>query len=245
MKHDPLTRTTSPSSDHGTARPTFSTPTPTGALLWRKATILFALAVTAALTLTAVASSARSATCTSCGKNLIKNPGAEAGRGQNAAGEVGNVPGWTSTAGQFGAAAYTGFGVGWFSASSKGPSRKGKNYFFGGTTPAATSAHASVGTQTIKLPATAAGHKAILSGWLGNYGMDTAQVRAEFMNPSGKVLSAIRIGPDTTIGGADMALRTRKGTVPTGTTSVTIVITFTDHANYNLAGADDLSLQIS
>ena len=71
--------------------------------------------------------------------------------------------------GQFGAAAYTGFGVGWFSASSKGPVDKGKNYFFGGTTTAATSAKASIGSQTIKLPASAAGHKATLSGWLGNY----------------------------------------------------------------------------
>ena len=212
---------------------------------WRRATILLALAVAAALTLAAVASSAPSAGCTFCGKNLIKNPGAEAGRGQNAPGEVGNVPGWTSTAGQFGAAAYTGFGVGWFTVSSKGPKNKGKNYFFGGTTPTATSAHASVGTQTIKLPPTAAGHTATLSGWLGNYNSDTAQVRAQFMNASGKVLSAIRIGPDTTIGGSDMASRTRHATVPAGTTGVTIVVTFTDHANYNLAGADDLSLVLT
>jgi hypothetical protein len=211
---------------------------------WSRAAILLALAV-AALSLAAVASSAPSGKCAICGKNLIRNPGAEAGRGQNAAGEVGSVPGWTSTAGQFGAAAYTGFGVGWFNASSKGPKNKGKNYFFGGTTPAATSAHASVGRQTIKLPAAAGGHKATLSGWLGNYGSNTAQVRAQFANAAGKVLSAIRIGPDTTIGGSDMAFRTRNGTVPRGASNVTIVVTFTDHANYNLAGADDLSLTLT
>ena len=42
-----------------------------------------------------------------------------------------------------------------------------------------------------------------------------------------------------------MGERTRKGTVPAGTTGVTIVVTFTDHHNDNLAGADDLSLVLS
>ncbi len=206
-----------------------------------------ALAVVAALVpvLAAATSAASVKGCSICGKNLIKNPGAEAGRGQNETGEVGAVPGWTSTSGQFGAAAYSGFGVGWFSTTSKGPANRGKNYFFGGTTPAATGAKASIGTQTIKLPAAAAGHKATLSGWLGNYSSNTASVRAQFANAAGKVLGAIRIGPDTTIGGTDMQLRTRHATVPRGSVSVTIVITFTDHANYNLAGADNLSLVLS
>jgi hypothetical protein len=65
------------------------------------------------------------------------------------------------------------------------------------------------------------------------------------MDSSGKILSAIRIGPDTTIGGQDMALRTRSGSVPRGTTSINVIVTFTDHANYSLAAADDLSLLLS
>jgi hypothetical protein len=203
---------------------------------------LLAAAALATLALAAVGSAAPSAACSFCGKNLIRNPGAESGSGQNAPGESGAVPGWTNTAGQFGAASYTSFGGGWFTATSTGPADRGKNYFFGGTTTAATSGHATVGTQTIKAPAGAAGHKATLSGWLGNYGADTAQVRAEFMDSSGKVISTLRIGPDTTIGGGNMSLRTRSSTVPTGTSSIAIVVTFTDHNNYNLAGADDLSL---
>ena len=211
----------------------------------RRCVTVVAAAAVALLAFTAVASSATSAACSFCGKNLIKNAGADAGHGVNAAGARGAVPGWTLTAGQFGAAAWNGFGVGWFSPRSKGPKDRGKNYFFGGTTPEATTAHASVGTQTISLPASAAGHHAVLSGWLGNYSSDTTQVRAQFMDASGKVLSAIRIGPDTTIGGADMAFRTRKGVVPGGAKQVEVVITFTDHANYNLAGADSLSLVLS
>jgi hypothetical protein len=209
------------------------------------ALVIVTLAATAAALALVGAGSASTTACSFCGKNLIKNPGAEAGVGQNNAGETGNVPGWTNTAGQFGAAAYTGFGVGWFSTRSKGPKTRGKNYFFGGTTPAATTAKATVGTQTIKLPAGAARHKVTLSGWLGNYGTNTAQVRAQFTDAAGKTLAALRIGPDTTIGGSDMAFRTRSGTVPAGATTVVMVVTFTDHANYSLAGADDLSLVLS
>jgi hypothetical protein len=206
--------------------------------------VVAVVAATAALAL-AGAGSASTTACPFCGKNLIKNPGAEGGVGQNNAGETGNVPGWTNVAGQFGAAAYNGFGVGWFSIRSKGPKTRGKNYFFGGTTPAATTAKATIGSQTIKLPAAAAHHKVTLSGWLGNYGTNTAQVRAQFTDATGKTLAALRIGPDTTIGGADMAFRTRSGTVPTGAATAVILVTFTDHANYSLAGADDLSLVLS
>jgi hypothetical protein len=39
-----------------------------------------------------------------------------------------------------------------------------------------------------------------------------------------------------------MALRSRSGSVPAGAAGVVVVITFTDHANYNLPGADDLAL---
>ncbi len=212
---------------------------------WRRASALVAVLALAALTLVAVGSSSTTKACAFCGKNLIKNPGAEAGRGLTTTDVRGIVPGWTNAAGQFGAASWNGFGVGWFSARSKGPKVRGKNYFFGGTTPDATGAKASIGTQTIKLPAAAAGHRATLSGWLGNYSSNTTQVRAQFMDASGAALSAVRIGPDTTIGGADMALRTRSGVVPHGAKSVLVSVTFTDHANYNLAGADSLSLVLS
>ena len=100
-----------------------------------------------ALSMTAAAAGG----CPVCGKNLIKNPGADAGLGVTAVGASGLVPGWTIAAGQFGAASYT-FPNGWFSARSKGPAKRGKNYFFGGTTTEAVTAPASIGTQTIALP---------------------------------------------------------------------------------------------
>jgi hypothetical protein len=208
--------------------------------------VLVAFFAVAALAFSATGFSASSSACSVCGKNLVKNPGAESGRGQNAVGESGAVPHWTNTTGNFGAAAYATPGF-WFSPTSVGPKDKGKNYFYGGSDGLATGVNASVGTQTIKVPATAAGHTATLSGWLGNYSSDTAQVRAEFMDASGKLISAIRIGPDTTLpGDGDMGERSRSGKVPSGTSSISIVITFADSIhNADEAGADDISLILS
>jgi hypothetical protein len=73
-----------------------------------------------------------------------------------------------------------------------------------------------------------------------------AQVRAEFADAAGKVLLRIRIGPDTTIAGTDMAFRTRNGKVPAGAKQVTIVVTFAGGGvAYKLAGADALALVLS
>ena len=107
-----------------------------------RVTSALACVVAVALALAAAASAAPGATCGICGKNLIKNPGAEAGAGITAVGAYGVVPGWTNTAGQFSAASYT-FPNGWFSKTSKGSPTRGKNYFFGGTTTEATSAKAT------------------------------------------------------------------------------------------------------
>ena len=210
----------------------------------RTGLLALAAAIVATATL-AVALTASAAACGLCGKNLIKNPGAELGRGVNVVGAFGAVPGWTVAAGQFGAASYT-FPNGWYSAKSKGPKVRGKNYFFGGTTTEAVTAAASVGTQTIALPASAVGRKATLSGWLGNYGENRAQVRAQFMDAAGAVLATVRIGPAVTIAGIDMGFRSRFGKVPAGTTQVMVSVLFSGGgANYKLAGADGLSLILS
>ena len=211
----------------------------------RKVLLTAVVSAAGALALALSMTAAAAGGCPVCGKNLIKNPGADAGLGVTAVGASGLVPGWTIAAGQFGAASYT-FPVGWFSVSSKGPAKRGKNYFFGGTTTEAVTAPASIGKQTIALPRSAVGRKATLSGWLGNYGENRTQVRAEFMDATGAVLSTVRIGPAVTIAGSDMALRTRNGKVPANTTQVTIsVIIGGTVAAYKLAGADSLSLVLS
>jgi hypothetical protein len=208
-------------------------------------TALLSVASLAAAALAAGAVAAPGAACAPCGKNLIKNPGADAGAGIIAVDAFGAVPGWTTEAGQFGAASYT-FPNGWFGKTSLGPKDRGKNYFFGGTTRPAIDAPATIGKQTIRLPATAAGRKATLSGWLGNYGKNYAQVRAVFEDASGQSLGAVKIGPDTTISGTNMQARSRSIKVPGGAKQVTIVVSFGGGgAAYKLAGADSLSLVLS
>lgn len=211
----------------------------------RTAWIVLCLVVAAAAALASAASAAPTATCAVCGKNLIKNPGAETGAGLTAVGAFGATPGWTNEAGQFGAASYS-FANGWFSARSKGSPNRGKNYFFGGTSTAAVEAKASIGKQVIKLPRAAVGRKATLTGWVGSYTNIRTQVRAEFTDAAGKVLGVVSIGSDTTIGQTDMASRSRSTTVPPGTAAVTIIVKFAGPgATYNLAGADDLSLVLT
>ena len=210
---------------------------------WRLTGVL-ATAMVGAAVIAAMASAGTTA-CAICGKNLIKNPGADGGAGITAVDAFGAVPGWTVESGQFGAASYT-FPNGWFSKRSKGPKDRSKNYFFGGTTRAAVEAAASVGKQTIKLPAAAAGKKATLSGWLGNYGKNYAQVRAQFEDAAGTVIAAVKIGPDTTISSTDMQARSRSIKVPAGAKQVTVVVSFGGGgSNYKLAGADSLSLVLS
>ena len=211
---------------------------------WLTASTAAALLLGAATILATATAMAGTAACAICGKNLIKNPGAEGGLGIMAVDASGAVPHWTSVAGEFGAASYA-FPNGWFSARSTGPKNRGKNYFFGGTTRPAIEAQATIGKQTIKLPAAAVGRTATLSGWLGNYVKNTAQVRAQFEDATGKLLSAVRIGPDTTIAGTNMTARSRSAKVPAGAKQVTVVVTFAGGgANYKLAGADALSLTL-
>jgi hypothetical protein len=199
-------------------------------------------AVLAVLAGSAGSTSAFSAACSFCGKNLVQNPGAEAGRGLTSVDSSGTVPHWTKTTPGFGAAKY-GAPAFAFDATTPGPKDRGTNYFFGASMTATTT---SIGTQTIKLPASAAGHKAALSAWLGNYSSDRAEVRAVFVDASGKTLSAVRIGPDTTIAGFTMELRSRTAVVPSRAASVNIVVTFSDLINNeNGAGADDISLVLS
>jgi hypothetical protein len=210
------------------------------------AVLVVAAATALALAMTAAAAKG----CPVCGKNLIKNPGAELGRGVTTVGAFGGVPGWTNESGQFGAASYT-FPNGFYFKSTPGPKDRGKNYFFGGTNDKAIAANASVGKQAIPLPASAVGRKATLSGWLGNYGDIRAQVRAEFADVAGNVLSTVRIGPVVGIGNGVMALRSRHGKVPPKTKTVTISLMFGPNAKpgvaggYNLAGADSLSLVLT
>ena len=137
---------------------------------------------------------AAAASCSVCGQNLILNSGAEAGPGTSSDSVV-KVPDWKQTGG-FTAAQYSWSG-GDISATSPGPSARGKNYFYGG--PGAAT---STGTQLITLaPGAASSNNLVyvLSGWLGGYGDqgDDATLYASFEGADGRAISKSQIGPVT------------------------------------------------
>ena len=192
------------------------------------------------------AAAAPGAACGFCGKNLIKNPGADLGAGITAVDAFGAVPGWTNEAGQFGAASYT-FPNGWFSVRSKGPKDRGKNYFFGGTTRAAIEVAGN--DRQADDQAARGGRRQE-----GDAQRLARELRQELRPGPGSVRGcvrrsasrAVKIGPDTTISGTDMQARSRSIKVPAGAKQVTIVVSFGgDGAAYKLAGADDLSLVLA
>ena len=94
-----------------------------------------AAALLGAATILATATATAGTTaCAICGKNLIKNPGAEAGLGITAVDASGAVPGWTNVAGEFGAASYT-FPNGWFSATIHRTEEPGQELLLRGNDP--------------------------------------------------------------------------------------------------------------
>ena len=80
--------------------------------------------------------------CHACGRNLIANPGADAGKGPSSDSVV-KVPDWKQT-GAFTAAQYA-WGAD-LSTTTPGPTNRGINYFYGGP-----SGSMSTGTQVIKV----------------------------------------------------------------------------------------------
>lgn len=184
--------------------------------------------------------------CPICGKNLIVNPGAEAGTGA-AGDDVVKIPGWK---GSFG---FTAGRYAWASsdvtAASPGPPGRGKNYFYGG--PAVTgSGNVTTGTQTIPLPR-AGGLHATLSGWLGGYSSqgDDTRLTVTFSGSGSQTLGILKIGPVSSAqrGSVSKLLFRSAGTmVPRGTTSAKVVLTMTRYAGSDNDGlADNLSLVLS
>ena len=103
------------------------------ARLGRRLALLVAFAILGAAAIVVASAITATDACGICGKNLIKNPGADAGLGITSVDASGAVPGWTIEAGQFGAAEWRSRTAG-SRRRSRAP-KKGKNYFFGGTTP--------------------------------------------------------------------------------------------------------------
>jgi hypothetical protein len=192
---------------------------------------------------TAVTARVLQDSCGSCGRNLIANPGADAGA--SADGETVPVPHWAQH-GKFTAANYSWSG-GDFSSTSPRPRNHGKNYFYGGPANTKSSATQLV---TVKGSGVRTGKVTYkLSGWLGGYATqaDQATLTASFRNKHGKQLAVATLGPVTVKnrhGVSGLFHRAAKGTVPAKTRQVLLTLVMKRaEGNYNDGLADSLSLK--
>ena len=182
-------------------------------------------------------------------RNLIVNPGAEAGPGleEQTNPPLKEVPGWTIaggfTVGQYG-------GVSLLEAPGYWPDR-GRNYFFGGPNGKVR----STATQTIDLSAAAAEIDAgrvkfLLSSFLGGGGFSdtgSANIRAQFQNSAGATLvDSVINGPsrDESQTVAMLFVRATSGFLQPNVRKVVITVDLTDPraGDISSSGADDISL---
>jgi hypothetical protein len=193
----------------------------------------------------AVGAAAPGVTCHACGRNLIANPGADAGKGANGDVVV-KVPNWQAT-GDFSAEQYASSED--LSPTSPGPAKRGANYFYGG--PYATQ---STGSQVIKVGTsgiTSGKITYVLSAWLGGYADqgDYTTLTATFESSAGKAISKVTMGPVTAAQRHDISellARQRTGVVPASTAKIKIELVMVKLVGGDNDGlADNLSLVFS
>jgi Phosphoesterase family len=216
----------------------------------------------------AFASKAAEATVTptvAMSPNLLTNPGGEAGDPSLSGYSSVTIPGWTVTGtptvirygsarqlpGLLGSEGVTLPAFFNFPSGKRVPD--GGTQFFGGGNVATSTL-----TQTVDLTAATSEIDSgtlpfTLSGDLGGYLLDPsrAKVTVDFLDANQGWLGSSEIGPVSALGrGLQTGLlaRTSTGTVPVGTRSAKVVVTFTDSnpvpGNYNNAYADNVSFSV-
>jgi hypothetical protein len=189
-------------------------------------------------------SSTDTASGTSDTGNLILNPGAESAKG-SADGEPVKTPDWTSK-GEATAATYG--DNGWPEETDPGPPKRGKNFFSGGPDEMDSTLTQSIDVSQYGSSIDGGGVTYVLSGWLGGFSgqTDHATVTATFLGSSGESVGTGTIGPVTAAERKDssgLLEKTEKGTVPSGTRSVKVVIDMVrEDGAANDGYADELSL---
>jgi hypothetical protein len=209
-----------------------------------------AAAVATVLPATVVVLPAAASAVAAAPKNIILNPGAEAGPGSTDGSTV-PVPHWTVKKGSTFTAVQYGASGGFPDSKSPGPKTRGKNFFAGGPNgqPATQSA-----TQTDSLKAfsgvIAAGAAFTLSGFLGGFAdqTDHATVTVTWENSTGASLGTGTIGPVTpgmrkNVTG--LLSQSLTGSVPAGSATALVTIKcLRKEGGYNDGYADNLSLTI-
>lgn len=200
------------------------------------------------------------------GPNLLVNPGAEVGDASLSGYSSVTVPGWsvtgTPTVIQYGTLRRLPWPLGFpgptlpeflgFPQAACAPPDSGGQFFGGGNV--ATSSL----TQTVDLSAAedqidSGAVPYTLSGWLGGYLLDpsAASVTVNFFDADQRSLGTGRLRPVTVLDRwfrTGLLARETSGTIPMGTRSAQVVVTFTDcnpvPGHYNNAYADNLSFTV-
>jgi uncharacterized protein (TIGR03437 family) len=188
------------------------------------------------------------------GVNLIVNPGADASPGltETSTNEVStDLPGWVRSA-FLAADSYQDIDGDLYQYTG-GPPDAGINYFYGGIDVSDGSNQAGTAYQDIDVSSAAslidAGNLAYtLSGWLGGLGGqdDNSVLTVQFQSWSGTVLGTATLGPVTDADrddNSELLQKSTKGSVPSGTRVMHVLLTITRVDGLNNDGvADSLSL---
>lgn len=185
------------------------------------------------------------------GTNLIVNPGAEAGPGDNGTTPIQPIPGWART-GYADVITYASDYEAGINLYDIIPQDHGLNMFYGGNRHQPSSL-----TQTVDLTpgATAINLGTVVytvAGYLGGYGDwdDNSVLTVVFLGASSQALKTVTLGPVLAVDRGDangMYLRRQIGIVPAGTTQATITLLFTPNStsSENNGLADNLSLVLN
>lgn len=184
--------------------------------------------------------------------NLIINGDAESNVGSATGAVIGPVTGFTTT-GNFTVTKYQAVVTsdGFPAIASPGPVNRGLNFFSGGPSNAASSAHQLINVSSIAPSIDLGSTKYELSGFLGGFSNqgDKAVLTATFLNSQDAPIGIGSIGPVLSAdrqGVTGLLERTTDGNIPIGTRSIQIALALTRTAgSYNDGYADNLSLKLN
>jgi hypothetical protein len=179
------------------------------------------------------------------GKNLIKNPGAEAGAGATSSSQIVAPPRWTAT-GNITAVVYG--APGFPNAGTPGPEKRGVNFFAGGPTNAQSSIEQriNVGALADQINTGTIGYG--FSGYFGGNSTENDNVGATitFAAFDGTVLGTDELPAVLAVDRGNVTSLVRRkinGLVPVNTHFILVTVTFTRVSFvYNNSYADALSL---
>ncbi|WP_441249827.1 ricin-type beta-trefoil lectin domain protein [Kitasatospora sp. McL0602] len=180
--------------------------------------------------------------------NLIVDPGGEAASCTMNGADGMTVPGWTIAKGEPNVICYANT-TGYPTTSTPGsPTRAGAFFSGGGTGDSRLTQTADVSSAATAVDAGGVSYN--LGGWLGGYSSqnDRVALTATFLGATGSTLGSSQIGPvsNTDRGNTTEFLqRAATGTLPAGTRSIRVDLTFIWSSGVLDGYADDLSLTLS